>query len=788
MMTRKLLPLILLPGLLSCAGSAIGPAFGQGPPNFGAPMQPNTPPQQNLNAITASTAHNEIQLQDAVMTSGSPNLSSASAAFTQADVGKSIVVNGAGTSGSDLITTILTVTDANHIVLNANAATTVPWWNIGRTTYAGSATSSYVIGDTLTISGGTSTTAGQVQIASVGVSSATVNAGGSGGTNGNCSVKGTTGATRTGGSYSANTSSYGGGFFTANVTISGGAITAVTSITYDGDYSTPPTSLSAEPVVSNSGCGSITGATLSLVMGPHGLNTTVAGHYTVLPSSPANVTGGSGSGAKLNINVIKSNQAFTATVDKVGGFFAYGTDDTSAINNAISQLDTAGGGTLILPVGRSLVLGAAQIPYTGTNQPTQNTFRITSVGALIGYQTQKGVTYSPGAVLDMHFSGDGGTHVAKIDTRGIGFLEIDHVTLQDYGTDDFLFMQTTNTTVKLHDGQTIGNPTCWQGTCNQNFLGFGSPTSTVLGTNSATAGFQGYGSSVRDWNAEHLAEVFQFYGSANEIQISNIIGGQSDGSFSATRGFYTFYGVSLGTYGNTISGGNCEITGYVYCFVLKSSNGTNNNNTFLNADVSDPSNLGNPNLGAFSFDSNSNSNFILAPHQANAIQGNYIWSAGAVGLGTNTFFGTNNSGGQQPSYFGQNTQFGGIAQHIGLGSGTGCGNISRYTNGTTNIAAMGASSFIHGTSCNNDFEINTTGSGIFHFDINNNEKMQLNANRIIGDVPFNLPRYTVSALPAGSIGDMASVTDATACTSGSTPTGGGSTFCTVAYNGTAWVH
>lgn len=77
------------------------------------------------------------------------------------------------------------------------------------------------------------------------VQSATVNAGGSGGTNGTQTVTGTTGT---------------GTKFQASVTVAGGAITAVLSITTAGSYSVLPTSLTAEPVTG----ASLTGATLSL--------------------------------------------------------------------------------------------------------------------------------------------------------------------------------------------------------------------------------------------------------------------------------------------------------------------------------------------------------------------------------------------------------------------------------------------------------------------------------------------------------------------------------------------
>lgn len=56
--------------------------------------------------------------------------------------------------------------------------------------------------------------------------------------------------------------------------------------------------------------------------------------------------------------------------------------------------------------------------------------------------------------------------------------------------------------------------------------------------------------------------------------------------------------------------------------------------------------------------------------------------------------------------------------------------------------------------------------------------------------PIKLMGYTVSTLPSGanaSVGMMAYVTDAVACTFLATLTGGSSTFCPVLYNGSAWV-
>jgi hypothetical protein len=93
---------------------------------------------------------------------------------------------------------------------------------------------------------GTLTNSG-VAVKSWTVVSATIVAGGSGGTNGTQTVTGTTGT---------------GTKFTASVTVAGGTITAILSITLGGTYSVLPTNVNIEPVTG----ASLTSATLAIVM------------------------------------------------------------------------------------------------------------------------------------------------------------------------------------------------------------------------------------------------------------------------------------------------------------------------------------------------------------------------------------------------------------------------------------------------------------------------------------------------------------------------------------------
>lgn len=99
---------------------------------------------------------------------------------------------------------------------------------------------------TVPASGAKSTGSAAAATAVMGVvANPTIAAAGSGGTNGAAVVTGTTGT---------------GTKFQANVTIAGGAITAVNSVAVAGAYTAMPTTLAAEPVT---GAG-LTGATLNL--------------------------------------------------------------------------------------------------------------------------------------------------------------------------------------------------------------------------------------------------------------------------------------------------------------------------------------------------------------------------------------------------------------------------------------------------------------------------------------------------------------------------------------------
>lgn len=274
---------------------------------------------QGLNVLAFGAKANAITFSDGTITTGTNSFCSSSATFSAADVGKTIQIDGAaGTTSAPLNTTVATFVSTHCITLAANATATTPLsYFSSATVVTGGSSGSYIPGETVTLTGGTSGTGAVAQIQDTLLHSATANAAGSGGTNGTCVVQGTTGA---------------GTMFQVSTTISGGAISAIGSITNAGHYFTNPTSLSAEPVGNiNGGSCAPTGATLTVVMWAETATVSTAGSYSVTPSNPVSTGAGSLSGA--------TGLTLTAGWNAAGSY-VYGSDDSAAFVSAINQSAT----------------------------------------------------------------------------------------------------------------------------------------------------------------------------------------------------------------------------------------------------------------------------------------------------------------------------------------------------------------------------------------------------------------------------------------------------------------
>lgn len=590
--------LIIFASASAWAQGPNGSFYGPGPtPCFG-----NGGSCGNLPVVALQTASNEVIGTDGTITAGTNAFCSPSTTFTLGDVGKAIILDGSGTALADQIGTITGYTSQHCVTTSFNAVQTTPWAGLlavqpGGTSQAGAG--SYAPGATLTVVGGTNvTTAAVLTIQTTKLVSASINATGSGGTNGTCTLTGTTGTPAT--SYPR---------FSISATVSGGSITALGTISVSGDYTTNPTSLTAEPVTSS--CGGLTGATLTLNMGALNTLVTTQGQYGAFPANPVSTTtSGSGTGATLNL-----------WTSNFGGIFRYGTDDTTAVNNAIASSMVSGGAVLVLPAGHTLMLGAMVLPNSGATNTTQNPIRITGAGdAQTGYEQQgacravgcPSALSGAGSYLDMAYSGSG-SQIAKIDTRGAGTLELDHFTIEDEGTDNFPFSMTTNTTLKIHDMTFSGNPTCYQTTCQQNAIQLG-PISTVgtFYTNQSNAPFQGYGTNIERNFFDRVSIAVAWGASANVTHLEANRVGWTSGSSNSRSAPYVFYGVGLQVDYNTILGGYVEMGGYNYAINTIASSGTSVSfNSFIAVTQQDEV-MGAPTLGFAYFDTNAISNSIIA--------------------------------------------------------------------------------------------------------------------------------------------------------------------------------
>jgi len=240
----------------------------------------------------------------------------------------------------------------------------------------------------------------------------------------------------------------------------------------------------------------------------------------------------------------------------------------TAINNAIVTLQAHGGGTLVLS-GHVIMTGCLAIPYTGTSPPKQPFLRITGEARDVDGVGQ-GAGLTVGTILDLRYDGVDTLHPAKIDTRGIGNLEIDHLTLKSGGSDNFLMLQTTNTTLNIHDVSVCGNPSNSGTSCAQDACQLGGITSAsvALGGVLATNGFQGYGTQFINMEFSHVRHAINFGGSANGVVVQNVTADYTCGSSETHGAPFTFYGVGLGAIANGFYTAQVEVTHYKHGFAL----------------------------------------------------------------------------------------------------------------------------------------------------------------------------------------------------------------------------
>lgn len=232
---------------------------------------------------------------------------------------------------------------------------------------------------------------------------------------------------------------------------------------------------------------------------------------------------------------------------------------------------TSGSATVL---DTTIATGDAGLRVTGTGVPVD-----TFIGTVVAGVSFKMSSSSTSQVDVLAVSN--GTSVTvglpKIDTRGCGRLEIDHINLISGGTDNNKFLQTTNTTVHIHHCFIRGNAANSQTTCQQDVFFLGG-TDGTLGDH-ANAPFQGYGSRIHDNHFDRIRRGVVGRTYCNSVPVENNTFSTKCGNDGATGtatlgGAVEFIGTS-GTgicVGNAVVGNTIEVPYYKYAVAASYAN------------------------------------------------------------------------------------------------------------------------------------------------------------------------------------------------------------------------
>lgn len=243
--------------------------------------------------------------------------------------------------------------------------------------------------------------------------------------------------------------------------------------------------------------------------------------------------------------------------------------DFAAMQTLINALGTTGG-DIFVP-GHAVISDQLTFPFDATSPVAfgPRHIRIFGLGGMADGRWT-GSTPAGASTLDLQYAGAG---VAKIDTRGRGVLELDHLALVSGGADDVPFIQTTNTTVRIHDCAVYGHAANSGTACVQDFL-LGGGTGTTEYDMTAAGSFQGYGSVIKDNYFFNIRRIVYgrdaFNGNTiTENTVSTSCGNSAGGCIEVVGG-------SSGhtCTGNVIQNNTVEVSNYQYAVRL--SNATMN--------------------------------------------------------------------------------------------------------------------------------------------------------------------------------------------------------------------
>lgn len=270
-----------------------------------------------------------------------------------------------------------------------------------------------------------------------------------------------------------------------------------------------------------------------------------------------------GDGTTAWTSLTSTNASTSTRVYKPEAYGAVGdgtTDDSTAVIAAIAAAYAAGGGTVEFGPKTYRIDSQLAIPNDShSTVPRQPPIRLVGAGATWdgSFQTQGTI---PGAtILDLKST----TGPGKIDTRGLGSLTIERLTLtQTQGASDtnpFIFC--TNTTLFVRDCSFYGHSTLTGATCVQDAIVLGG-TTTTIGSGSTHA-FQGYGTVIERNCFARIQRGAYLRVYANSVRITNNTWANSCGAGSGAAAVQL-----VGTTGfckaNVIRDNLFEIGGYVY--------------------------------------------------------------------------------------------------------------------------------------------------------------------------------------------------------------------------------
>jgi hypothetical protein len=227
------------------------------------------------------------------------------------------------------------------------------------------------------------------------------------------------------------------------------------------------------------------------------------------------------------------------------------TDDTAAFTNAIWFLWTNRGGTVYSSAGTTLIRGKILLPYSNSTPWSMKPIRITGDGQDFNqYDAPRN-----GSIIWL----DSNDPLGKIEGRGNGSLEIDHVSLIDLSNQSNSFVRLLATAGHIHDVTFRGGgPQIGVELGGTNIIWSGQPL-----TNSP---FQGYITIIEACNFNSVTAAVQGGRYANSVIVQN-------NSVWKWAGGVAAFDFQLYSQGTVISGNLIEAMNYEYGIRLQGCSG-----------------------------------------------------------------------------------------------------------------------------------------------------------------------------------------------------------------------